>query len=204
MNLTAAAARLREDERLARESLDRGCSADVASLDRLLDGPLRQARAELEAEIASLGTPDATLRRNLLVQLAEDVAMRCAGNAFANASVRFRARFGIYAGALSNAEQRFVAAARKAAAANTLQLQAERRIMVPHIELNDELAVIPRCEVSFDTVEQWLIELEARLRRALEEAVERARLRVVRRGTMSLSRTRVALRLAAHGHDLVL
>lgn len=197
MELGVAAARLREAEKTAREVLNNGCSADLESIECFLDRPLSQAKAEFEAHIFGLGPVDVTLHRNILIQEVQEVAWRCARNVFANADVRFRARFRIYADVLAEAEQRFLDAAR--AAEKSLRIRDRRRITVPHLEPDDESFIILQRDVFQSTLDSWIAELEKSLRIALVREVTCARHVVLKRGSASLARTRVALRLASRG-----
>ncbi len=185
MNVAEIAAQLREDERVARKALERGCREDMLSLQRLTARPLRKARHELLECTLSIGALDPILRRNVLTQEAEAVALRCAQNAFANADVRFRARFGIYANALADAQERHLE-------------RRLRRIALPHLMLEDERSVVPHCEISPSTVDEWIEELGRKLRAALEDEARRACRAAAERGSRSLARARVALRLEAY------
>lgn len=185
MNVADVAAQLREDERAARDVLERGCREDMLSLQRLLAGPLSKARRELPECILSTGSLDPTLRRSVLAQEAERIALRCAQRAFANADVRFRARFGMYAAALSDAHERFLK-------------HPPRRISLPHLVLENESSIVPRCEVSLAAVDEWVKELAGTLRATLEAEVGRACRVTAERGLRSLARARIALRLEAH------
>jgi hypothetical protein len=189
MDVAEFAAALRTQERAARRALERGCSEDMAAIDGLIAGPLRKARVELEEYTLSLGALEPTFRRNLMREAAEEIALRCRRRAFANADVRFRARFAIYAIALQEAEQRLLARVGDARA-GTRMLRAQRRMPLPHL-VDDDDSVLPRCEASSATIEQWASELESALREAIAEATERARRRIIRRGSANLARASV-------------
>lgn len=182
MNVTEAAAQLREAEQRARERLERGCRDDATSLRRLIAGPLRKARLELRERILSIGSLDPVSRRNLLAQEAEEVAMRCAHNALANTDVRFRARFGMYATAIADEQEALLG-------------RPPRRITLPHLTLDDEPSVVPRSEVSLASVDAWIEELGNTLCLALEHEAWRAYGVTAERGSRSLARARIALRL---------
>jgi len=185
MSVAESAVQLREDERAARDVLEQGCRKDMLSLQRFIAGPLHKARRELAECMLSIGTLDPFLRRTLLADEAQVAAMRCAQRAFANADVRFRARFGLYASALSEAQER--------------QLERRpRRITLPHLMLDDERSIVPRCEVSLATIDEWTEELANNLRVALENEALRACREAAERGMRSLARARIALRLRAH------
>jgi hypothetical protein len=203
VNLVALSAELREAERDARQKLDQGCAEDLASIERLLDRPLREARTELEAAINGLGPLEPVLKCNIIDQFADDAALRCTRKAFANASVRFRARFALYAEALAEAERGFLDKAR-AAIGGTMLPRAQRRITLPHIELDDDLAIALKYNVSLENIDRWVDDLERHLRALLEREVNRARWSLISRAHASLARTRVALRLAAQGRKVAL
>jgi hypothetical protein len=162
---------LREAELRAKRALERACAEDVAALGNLLRRPLQRAKSELEEYALSLGSMETTLRRNLVREQAADIALRCVRAAFANADVRFRARFAMYADALLEAEARCLAPLGERA----------RRIAIPHLEFDDD------SRIDAD-------DLERSVREALARAIERARSRVLKRGFASLARARVALR----------
>jgi hypothetical protein len=203
MNLIGLATQLDEHERVEREALEDGCARDLGSIDRFLAGPLRNAQIDLEAELLSVGALDPALRRNLLTQAAEEITVRRARDAFVNADVRFRARFSINASALAEAKQRFLEAA-KAAIDADMRLRPQRRIIIPHLELEDDLSIVPRCEVSSSTIDDWIDELRSNLRQAIANAVDNACRSLVKRGSASIARARVGLRLATHGRNVTL
>jgi len=190
MHVAEFAAALRAEERAARRTLERGCSEDVAAIDDFIAGPLRKARVELEEYILSLGTLEPTFRRNLVAEAAEEIALLCRRRAFANADVRFRARFGIYASALKEAEQQLLARVGDASV-GTRMLRAQRRISLPHLVVDDEASVRPQCEASSETIAQWAHELGVELRSTLANAIECTCRRVTRRGSASLARASV-------------
>ncbi len=183
MDVTAATTALRENERAALALLREGCSADLASVRRLVAGPLRDARERLTAEITSMGRLEPYARQALLRAYAEGIAMECAREVFANADVRFRARFGIYASALAAASER-------------ARSPYRRRITLPHLRIENERDVLPQREIMLDEVDAWVDDLGTRVRAALQNAVNAACRDVARRGLASLARARIALRRA--------
>lgn len=196
MDVAGFAAALRAEERDARQALERGCEEDLAAIGRLLAGPLHIAREELTEHILSLGPLDAILRRNLLAEAAEEVALRCGRRSFANADVRFRARFGMYATALQEVERRLLET--HGAGRALIETRAQRRIPLPHLALDDEGAILPHCELTSESTARWTSELENGMRRAVERAVERACTSVTARGWGSLARARLAVRRASY------
>ena len=201
MKLIPLSSRLREDERAARRVLIRGCGEDLRAIKLLISRPLREARTAVDEELASLGLLDPLLRHGILKEASAEIALRCARSAFANASVRLRARLGIYALALAQSERRFFEAAAAAAAVDesSLPFRTPPRIALPHIELDDDASIVPGGDISND---EWIVELETRLRVALEVEVERAKLTLMKRGFASLARAHTALRLASYGRGL--
>lgn len=173
-----------------------GCRADMLGIDRLIARRLRKARNELEAYFSSLGTLDPTLSANLTRQHAELVAVRCASDSFANARVRFRARFGIYAEALNASEKRFVETAVSNARGLRVYPRIPRKLALPRFELGDERSIIPRREVSLSEMDDWIGDLGTLLQQALESTVRTACRSIVNRGAISLVRTSMAVRLA--------
>jgi hypothetical protein len=183
MSYAAIARRLRDAERAAKEVLERGCAEDLSALEHFVARPLQKARAQLEARTS----PSA----------AEQIAQRCAGEVFANGSVRFRARFSMYASALAYAERRFLVDAATLVAGDAPRLRPPRRITLPRIDLRDDWAIVARCDAC--SADQWFEELRKGVCCALEREVDRARRVLLERGAASLIRTRVVLRLALRG-----
>jgi hypothetical protein len=182
-------------EEAARTALEAGCRADLERVECFIEPPLRRARLEFSAYLTSLGALDPILSANLKREHAEDVASRCAFHVFANASVRFRARFRTYAEALVAAQKNLVETA-------TLSLEcsrprAPRRIALPRIELDDGRSVTPECEPALSRIDEWTAELHRRLRTALQSVVVTACAKTLDRGAAAVARTSVAVRLAA-------
>jgi hypothetical protein len=173
MNAASFGARFRERERVARAALERGCYADLVWADRFVKRRVRETRGELAERILSLGAVDPELHETLASLEAEAVARHCARDVLANADVRFRARFRLYASALPG-----------------------RQIRLPHLELDNERPIVPRCSVFPSTFDEWLDELEETLLGALREAIETACNIAVTRGIASLARSGVASYLA--------
>jgi hypothetical protein len=204
VDLTVLGERLRSDERAAREALDRGCAADLAAFAQFARASLRTARAAVQTCVLSTGPVDLQLRRHVLATGAADAAVTCARAVFANAGLRVRARFAMYADALAAAERRFIDDARGALGDDGARLRAQRRIAIASVECEDERSVVPSCELTASSLDAWSHELESRIRVALASEVERGRRALLKRGSASLARTRVALRLAARREHLVL
>lgn len=173
---------VREEERRAREELDRGCEADLLTVERFVRRPAAKAREELHAALLSLGTMEPNLRKGLMLEAAQETASRCARRAFSNANVRFRARFRIYAQALANAQSE----------ANG---RLRRRIAVPNLEPAEEPAFLPRVDASLATLDTWTAELRRLIAGSLGESVDAARRLVERRGRISMARGAIATRL---------
>jgi hypothetical protein len=188
---------LREEEQTARRALEQGYRDDLAAIGRLMTAPLRKARSELEEHLLSLGTLDPILSANLTKQQAELVALNCGRDAFVSASVRFRARFGIYAEELAAAEKRFLETVKTGVDKPGVPRREPRKITLPSIELDDERSIVPRSHASVSTVDRWIDELEMLLRAALECTLYRAYRMVLNRGFVSLARTRIAEHLAS-------
>lgn len=147
------------------------------------------ARSQVDgAEYGSIGRHRSTLRRNLLVEQAEKSALRCARDIFANADIRFRARFRIYAAELADAQRQFIDAAASASGAGRLRRQ--RVIAIPHIELNEDAFFMPDSDLLPSSLELWLRKLKRRLLADLVRDVERARDALLRRSGVSVARTR--------------
>lgn len=204
VNLTPLGTRLIEAEKAARQELIRGCTSDLARLERLMAGPLERAKAALHEELLSIGDLEPTLRANLQRENAEKIALECAWDVFANANVRFRARFGLYASAVAEAEQEFINAARAAIGDFEMHVHGQRRISVPHLRGEDERYVVPDCEISWNALGEWIGELSGRLRDSLVQEVERTLDVVTERGSTSVIRTRITLRYACSGKKLML
>lgn len=171
MSFTRFATRLGNRERTAREALDRGCTADLEWTDCLITRHVRKARVELADRVLSLGV-DPVLRRAAIAIEAEDVAAHCVRDVFANADIRFRARFRTYAESLPG-----------------------RKIRIPHLDLAAQGSIVPRA-AAVAPFEEWLGELETAVRAALREAIESARHVLVRRAVASLARARASFTLA--------
>lgn len=183
---------VREEERAARRVLEQGYREDLAAIGRLIAGPLRKARSELEEHFLSLGTLDPILSANLTKQQAELVALNCGRDAFANASVRFRARFGIYAEEVAEAEKRFLATVKTGIDKPGVPQRQPRKIALPRIDLDDERSIVPQSHASLSTIDRWIDELDVLLRAALEYTLNKAYRMVVNRGFVRLARTRIA------------
>lgn len=195
---------VREEERAARRALEQGFRDDLAAIGRLIAGPLRKARGELEGHLLSLGALDPILSANLTKQQAELVALDGGRAAFANAGIRFRARFGIYAEELAAAEKRLLESVKSGVDKLGVPRLQPRRIALPRIELDDERSIVPQGHASLSTIDRWADELEILLRAALEQTLNRACRIVLNRGFVSLARTRIAAHRAspkprAHG-----
>lgn len=175
-----AATKLRERERAALERLRQGCWEDIASSAWLLARPLRAACEELRDEIAGTGRLDADVSRSLRAQRAEEIAVACVRKVFANADVRFRARFAIYAHSLQDAQSETLPAGR-------------RLITIPHLALEDADAVVPHFAPTLDDIAEWRNELERSIAAALGAALEAALHTIAERGLASLSRSRIAI-----------
>jgi hypothetical protein len=188
---------VREEERAARRALEQGCRDDLASIGRLIAGPLRKARSELEGHLLSLGTLDPILSANLTKQQAELVALNGGRAAFANAGIRFRARFGIYAEELAAAEKRLLETVKPGVDKPGIPQRGPRKITLPRIELDDERSIVPQSHASLSTIDRWIDELEILLRAALEYTLNRACRTVLNRGFVSLARTRIAAHRAS-------
>jgi hypothetical protein len=188
---------LRRDEEAARVQLEAGCRADLERIGRLIEPPLRKARSELEAYLSSLGSLEPILVANLKREHAQFVALRCASGAFANASVRFRARFGMYADALVAAQKQFVETVMSNVGVKGRYPGPPRRMAMPRIDLDEELAIFPQSELSLAELDGWIGDLGKRLQTALKSTVSMACLKVLNRGARDLARTSVAVRLAS-------
>ena len=195
----AGATRLREAERVAAATLDRGCVEDLNEIGRFLAGPIREAEAEIRDEVASLGGADPILRHNVLVQQLGDIAERCWEKVFANIALRFRARFSIYAQALLDAEERFLSEVDPGR--RVRRRRKPRRVVVPRVMAPDAPALTLERGGDESVILGCVEQLERRLRDAIAEEVERARVRLVRRGSIHLARTRIASRLDASASD---
>jgi hypothetical protein len=188
---------LRGLEAAARAELDAGCRVDLQNLARLTEAALRKAREELEGYLSSLGPLESTLASNLKREYSELVAQRCAGAAFANAAVRFRARFRNYAEALVIAERAFVEAVTSSDPEIRRRPKAPRRVAVPRIELDNERSIVPEGVPSLSDLDVWIEELAQRLHHALESTISSASRRTLDRGRREIARTSAAVRLAA-------
>ena len=185
---------LRGAERTARAVLEAGCRAELERLECFIEPPLRRARLEMAACLTSLGALDPILSANLKREQAENVVARCAYAVFANASVRFRARFLTYAEDLAAAQRHFAEAVLGAQCAPP---KVRRRIAPPRIELDDERSVMPEWEPSLSEIDEWTAELARRLRATLQSVVVTACAKTLALGAAALARTSVAVRLAA-------
>lgn len=186
VNLTEAGAQLAMAEGRAREALIDGCRSDLAAIERLLSGPLERAKIALMNE-----KPD-------------EAALACSWEVFANANVRFRARFAMYASELADAEQQFIDATCALIGDCDMDVHSARRITLPRMNAEDYRSFNAHCERSPDAIEMWLKQLEVFLRRSLEREAELALRAVIDRGSMSIARTRIALRRASYGKDVML
>jgi hypothetical protein len=204
IDLTVHGSRLVHAEKASRQALVDGCRSDLAAIERFLARPLREAKLSLEEELASGGELEPLLRHNLLRENAASIAMRCTWHVFANANIRFRARFGLYVLAVAEAEREFIAAASAALGDPGLSVHAQRQIVIPHLDLGDETRVAPDHNPSVEGAEAWVAELQTHLRDALEQEVWLAVKAVAARGYASIARTRVALRRACIRTELAL
>jgi hypothetical protein len=192
-DFTAPAQRLREAERRARGALNQGCADDLTRVALLFGAPLRQAGAELETRLLRVGSGD-SLRRTLLMQQVVDVQRDCANRVFANADVRFRGRFGIYASALAEAENEFLLTSGKLAGAH---FGEGRRIVLPHIKHPDEWPRVPESEISSASdIDEWTERLGQAIFGTLIQEVNLACVALLRRGRASVARTQLVPRLA--------
>jgi hypothetical protein len=193
--ILAALQGLPRAEKAARTALEAGCCADLEQVERFIEPPLGRARLELAAYLTSLGALDPILSASLKRRHAEDVSSHCACDAFANASVRFRARFRTYAEALVAAQKNLVETA--ALSMECSPPRAPRRIALPRIELDNERSVTPEYQPSLSQIDEWTAELNRRLQAALQSVVLAARAKTLDRGAAAVARTSVAVRLAA-------
>jgi hypothetical protein len=176
----------RAREAAARSELEAGCRSDLAHSSSFLALPLRKARLA-----ASLGT-----------QHADVIARDCASSVFANASVRFRARFRTYAETLVEAERRFVETAIPDAGERGRPTKAARQIPVPRIDVYDERAILPQSRLWLPETGPWMRELENCLQRTLESNVNSARRKLLDRAERQMLRTLAVVRLIdrRYGH----
>ena len=163
---------VRRREADARALLESGCREDVAALRGLLESHLRKARRAIEA------CPRPAKER------ADAIAAICVKRAFANANVRFRARFAIYAEALAAAERH-------------VRSRGVRRIALPRILCENERSIVPEMAPEAHAADRWMAELESRLSGSLQGAIERACRAVIQRGAVRLARASIAFRLGA-------
>lgn len=196
--------RLALSERRARELLTQGCAADLRTIDRFISRPLERAKEKLLDELHAVGDIDRTFRRNLLRELSETIALECSREVFANVDVHFRARFALYADALAQAEQAFVDDIRILIADPQVRVHYQRRVTLPHVVLEDERSVVPDCEPSLEDARKWINELRVLLGLELEQQVYRAIRALTDRASASVARTRVAVRYAAQGKEIIL
>jgi hypothetical protein len=187
----------RAEEAAARSQLEAGCRSDLAHSSSLIALPLRKARLELDSYLESLGTIQPRLAVSLGAQHADVIARDCAGSVFANASVRFRARFRTYAEILVDAERRFLETAMPGNDERGRPARAARRIPVPRIDLYDEHSILPQSRLSLPETGPWMLELEDRLQRTLESNVNAARRKLVDRGERQMLRALAVVRLAS-------
>jgi hypothetical protein len=185
---------LRRAEQAARTALEAGCRGELEQVERFIERPLCKARLEMAAYLTSLGARDPILSANLKREYAENVALRCARDAFANASVRFRARFLTYAEALVAAQRNFIEAS--TLSLDCSHLRAPRRIVLPRVELGDERSLAPECEPSVSDIDEWTADLKRRLQMALRSVVVAACAKTLDRGAVAVARASVAARLA--------
>jgi hypothetical protein len=190
----------RAQEAAARSELEAGCRSDLAHSGTFVALPLRKARLELDSYLESLGTIQPRLAASLGAQQADVIARDCASSVFANASVRFRARFRTYAELLVDAERRFVETAMFGE--RSCPPRAVRQIPVPRIDLYDERSILPQSRLWLPETGPWMLELETRLQRALESNVNSARRKLLDRGERQMLRTLAVVRLIdrRYGH----
>lgn len=186
----------RAEEAAARSELEVGCRGDLQHVDSILAIPVRKARIELESYLESLGTIQPRLAASLGAKEAKVIAQNCANSVFANASIRFRARFRTYAELFANAERRFVETATIASSRGRRPLRAVRQIAIPRIDLCDS-SVFPYIQLSPPDADPWTLELKKRLQSALELSVYTARQKLLARGERQLLRTLAAVRLVS-------
>jgi hypothetical protein len=169
----------REHERSARSNLEQGCAADIASLDGVLAPSLALARRELQAALDQAGFSEAPLaERAVLYRTTEEIAARCIQRVRDRVNIRLRARLRCYAEAVWESESRLLA--------------RPRRVALPQLDLGSIPAPAPPRAASRRFVENWISELAARLRVALEREVAVGRRKVVRRVIASIARSRAA------------
>ncbi len=183
-------------EAAARAELDAGCRADLQKIACLTGAPLRRARAELEGYLLSPGSLVPKLASNPEREFAELLALRCASDVFANAGLRFRARFRNYAQALLVAEQSFIEAMTPIDPDRRRRTKAPRQIAVPRIEFDEDASMVPQSMPSLSDVDEWIDELAQHLHGALESTVSVALRKILDRGMRSVARTSAAIRLA--------
>ncbi len=176
----------RAQEAVARSELDAGCRSDLAHSLTFTALPLRKAR----------------LAAGLGAEHADVIARECASSVFANASVRFRARFRTYAETLVDAERRFVETALSGTGERGRPARAARQIPVPRIDLYDERSILPQSRLWLSETGPWMLELENRLQRVLESNVNSARRKLLERGERQMLRTLAVVRLIdrRYGH----
>jgi hypothetical protein len=187
----------RAEEATARSELEAGCRSDLAHSRSFIALPLRKARLELDSYLESLGTIQPRLAVSLGAQHADIIARDCASSVFANASVRFRARFRTYAEILVDAERRFVETAMPGGDERGRATRATRQILVPRIDLYDERSILPQSSLSPPETGPWMLELENRLQGTLESNVDAARRKLLDRGERQMLRTLAVVRLAS-------
>ena len=188
---------LRGREALARAELDAGCRADLEKIAHVTEAPLRRARSELESYLSSLGSLESTLASSLRREHAEAVALRCASDAFANAGVRFRARFRNYAESLAVAQRSFIEVITSSDPAQRRRLKAPRQIAVPRVELDNERSIVPQSMPSLSDLDSWIDEVAQHVHCALASTVDAARQKILERGMRDMARTLTAVRLTA-------
>ncbi|HEY1681051.1 MAG TPA: hypothetical protein VGF98_05400 [Candidatus Tumulicola sp.] len=186
-------ARLRDAERAAARVLDHGCIEDLTEVERFLARPLREAETELREALESLGSLDPFLRRNVVLQAAEQTIGRCWEKVFANVALRFCARFSIYIDAVVAAEERFLAenGTEHPCRVKPRRIAAPRIVTpdVPHvtIDVGETESIVTRC----------LVQVERDLREAIAAEVEDARRHLMDRAILNLARTHIATLLGA-------
>jgi hypothetical protein len=192
----------RAQEAAARSELEAGCRSDLLHSGTFVALPLRKARLELDSYLESLGTIQPRLAVSLGAQHADVIARDCAISVFANASVRFRARFRTYAEILVDAERRFVETAMPGTDERGRPARAVRQIPVPRIDLYDERSILPQGRLWVPDSGPWMLELENRLQRTLESNVNSARRKLLDRGERQMLRTLAVVRLIdrRYGH----
>lgn len=192
VNITEALAKLRDIERIARDQLHQGCIQDRSVIGALVDRLLERAREDLEARLLTLGTLDPILYRSLLIQETTEVEQDCLREAFANADIRFRARFAFYVEAVNDAEHEFLELGQQTP--NAPPMRHERRVALPHLDCVDEATPSYAVDLAASPdLAEWTVLFRRRLLQALLEAEEVARKALILRAHTSIARTQLAL-----------